>query len=227
MVETLLIIGIFANVLKGADLVLLPKQQAWIQEKCETLTLWLDYTKPLVWYARLKNRRTKVVVIITSALLYFGLDTYVSISSLRGAAIYWLLGRVLVISAFAWQLLDRTRSEHPLIRYILNGQGFTFILLRPLLIIAIGAAINLVFSITGVALYSFYSTDQLIALIICLYSALLILGILVTLNIPIISIEMLAVLSTIILLISIGLLISEGILKILRGVAWRIIEYSK
>lgn len=48
--ELLLIVGILLNLVKGADLLLRPYQQKWLQEKWDSMTLRLHYTKPLDWY---------------------------------------------------------------------------------------------------------------------------------------------------------------------------------
>jgi hypothetical protein len=51
-VEVLLVLGIVINFIKGADLILRPHQQKWLQQRLDTLALHLDYTKPLEWYKR-------------------------------------------------------------------------------------------------------------------------------------------------------------------------------
>lgn len=54
-VEILLVIGILVNLIKGADLILRPHQQKWVQDKFETLTLRLSDTKPLTWFGYITN----------------------------------------------------------------------------------------------------------------------------------------------------------------------------
>lgn len=54
-VEILLAIGILVNLIKGADLILRPHQQKWLQDKFETLTLRLSDTKPLTWFGHITN----------------------------------------------------------------------------------------------------------------------------------------------------------------------------
>lgn len=46
----LLAVGVFINVVKAAELALRPHQQRWLQDKSESLTLWLEYVGPLRWY---------------------------------------------------------------------------------------------------------------------------------------------------------------------------------
>ena len=47
-VEILLIVGILVNLIKGADLILRPHQQKLVQDRIETLALWLDYKSVLI-----------------------------------------------------------------------------------------------------------------------------------------------------------------------------------
>jgi hypothetical protein len=50
VLQILLVVGVFINLVKGADLILRPHQQKWLQEQFESLALWLDYTRPLRFY---------------------------------------------------------------------------------------------------------------------------------------------------------------------------------
>lgn len=226
VLEILLIIGIFANLLKGADLLLRRKQQDWIQEKFEILTLRLDYTRPLDWYTGFKSRKARLSFIIASSLLYFSLDISISLINWNQVTVYWLLLRVLVISWITWQFIDRTKREHPLIKFILSGERFNLFLSRPCLILAMGIAINIALATLLIAFFLSYISGELVGCIILLYSELFILGLFLTFM-PIIEIEMLAVLSLLVLLTSVILLISEALLRIIRGIAWRIVEYTK
>lgn len=93
-IEVLLIIGIFVNLIKGADLVLRPHQQKWLQLKCDSLALWLDYTRPLKWYEA-KQGGKKLLIIFD---WLFG-----SILFLGG---YWLeRKRIYLVLAAAFSLL--------------------------------------------------------------------------------------------------------------------------
>ena len=47
-VDVLFVVGVIVNLVKGADLILRPHQQKWLQDKCNSLALYLDYTKPAV-----------------------------------------------------------------------------------------------------------------------------------------------------------------------------------
>lgn len=70
LIDALLILGVLINVVKGADLLLRPHQQKWLQAKCDTLALWLDYTRPIQWYMRPDVGRA-VFWLSASALIIF------------------------------------------------------------------------------------------------------------------------------------------------------------
>jgi hypothetical protein len=227
VVEILLYIGVLATLLKGADIILRPKQQAWVQEKFETLTLRLDYTKPLTWYAKFKIRKNRVVLIIVSALLYFILAIGLAWRNWQPYTQYNLMMVAVFTFFVVLEFMDRHRSEHPIIKFLLSGQGFLIFLLRPILILAAGAAIILAYLAIVTVLVWFMISDQVVIFIILLYGSIAILGILITFNIPLVQIEMLAVLSLCIVCVAIFLLVTEGAIRILRGIAWRIVEYNK
>ncbi len=243
IVEILLIIGILANLLKGADLILRPKQQARVQQKFETLTLWLDYTKPLGWYTKLKNRKIKVILITISSLLYLSLAVVLSVTSQKNnteilrwedGPVYWgasspmwLPTFILLIIVFTWDLLNPRIREHPVLTYILRGPKFSLFLWRPLLVMAMAAAINLTLLTLSAAFHWSAASNRLGMWIILLYVYIALVGILYGFHVYVAEIELFAMLSLIILCLSAILLISEVILKIIRGIAWRIVEYNK
>lgn len=68
ILDLVLIIGILTNVVKGADLILRPHQQKWINDKFESLTLWLDYAKPLKWFSNLATSRGQIILILIGSL---------------------------------------------------------------------------------------------------------------------------------------------------------------
>lgn len=52
ILDPIVAIGILTNVIKLGDLILTPEQQKTVQRVSETITLWLDYTRPLNWLRR-------------------------------------------------------------------------------------------------------------------------------------------------------------------------------
>jgi hypothetical protein len=51
-IEILLVLGVLVNLIKGADLLLRPHQQKWLQTVCDALALWLDDSRLLQWHVR-------------------------------------------------------------------------------------------------------------------------------------------------------------------------------
>lgn len=73
IVEILLIVGILTNVLKGAEILLRPHQQKKVQTFFDHLTLKLEYTSPLKWFGYfLKNKIQVVFITIASLFLLIG-----------------------------------------------------------------------------------------------------------------------------------------------------------
>jgi len=52
ILDALLAVGILINLIKGAELLLRPHQQSWLQDKCDTLALWLEDSRPVRWYMK-------------------------------------------------------------------------------------------------------------------------------------------------------------------------------
>lgn len=61
VVDSLLSIGIFANLVKGGDLLLRKGQKEWLQDRFETFTLWLDEVRPVMWFGALCRPRPAAV----------------------------------------------------------------------------------------------------------------------------------------------------------------------
>src|SRR5215813_3388564 len=66
IIEILLVAGILTNALKGAELILRPYQQKWVQAKWDDITLRLEYSKPL---ERLRTITRKQIQVITIAII--------------------------------------------------------------------------------------------------------------------------------------------------------------
>lgn len=89
-VEILLVIGVLVNLIKGADLILRPHQQKWLQDKFDTLALRLDYTKPLDWY---DDRIIKKVYAAVTVILIVG----GSLSFLSLGWFHWIWGGIAIL----------------------------------------------------------------------------------------------------------------------------------
>lgn len=69
MTDTLLLIGILMNLVKGGDLLLRQHQKDWLQDHFEAFTLRLDDVRPVSWFGALSRPRPAVIWSICSALL--------------------------------------------------------------------------------------------------------------------------------------------------------------
>jgi len=56
-INVLLAIGLFANLVKGGDLLLRKQQKEQLQERFEAFTVWIDDLKPVRWFASLPRPR--------------------------------------------------------------------------------------------------------------------------------------------------------------------------
>jgi hypothetical protein len=88
-VEILLVIGILVNLIKGADLILRPHQQKWLQNKFESLALWLDYAKPPKWYTSLVHKKIYGVLFFLAPLVVIALPLTPFVVRARVAPLWW------------------------------------------------------------------------------------------------------------------------------------------
>jgi hypothetical protein len=86
IVDSLLVIGVLTNLVKGGDLLLRKTQKEWLQERFEVLTLRLDDIRPVSWFAALSRPRPAAVWSAFSALFVF----VAPISALGGALAFLL-----------------------------------------------------------------------------------------------------------------------------------------
>jgi hypothetical protein len=76
-VDILFITGVLINFIKGADLILRPHQQKWLQKKFESITLWLEYFKPLAWLSKLTTARGQIILLMTGSIEFVGVAVVV------------------------------------------------------------------------------------------------------------------------------------------------------
>src|SRR5580658_10717299 len=63
--------GIILCVTKGAELLLRPHQEETLKQHLESLTLWLSYANPLVYYRKVVNRRILNIIGLLVGLATF------------------------------------------------------------------------------------------------------------------------------------------------------------
>jgi hypothetical protein len=65
------LIALLTLLVKAGDFLLRPHQQRCVQSKMETATLWLDYRRPALWYAKIVNKPVvRLVGLIATVGIY-------------------------------------------------------------------------------------------------------------------------------------------------------------
>jgi hypothetical protein len=245
-VRILFIIGLLVSAIKGADLILRPHQQKWVQDKCDSLALHLEYTKPITWFTEngiLQNWFW--VFFLLGILLLLGLIRCWCLMPVA-ILIVWLYRKELDIPKWLEGEFNSTtdseaslenllkylaKQEHALLSWLFDSESYLEYLFRSLMIALIHfGAICLIFAgmyavaalleiakpylrhVSGLKNYmgrKFGPTVFVlfIAALVCLTVA----------GFP-------AVLVTIFMLL---LFIAELLLKVMRSIAWRVVEYNK
>lgn len=228
-VETLLVIGILINLIKGADLILRPHQQKWLQDKVDTLALCLDYKSPLEWY--IKSGFTQKwfwlwyhIVIVSAGTLYFYSNNNLNTSTIVTLIFFSLSilimkekGGSFMIHTAIWKMLifRITGKKGDLIDWMFEGVTLQESIQKQFFV-----------SLTGIASFHFVyfnwdnfyknnssSTGSLIFLTIFLF--------------VVHPLAVIGVANIIVIIFSVSIVIAEFLLKIIRGIIWRIAEYNK
>jgi hypothetical protein len=87
--QILFYLGLLTTILKVADLLLLPSQQKWLQDKVDTFTLWISYQKPLIWCKRVLEKK---ITQILATVLFTAFCILFTISQLqdKGLEVVWI-----------------------------------------------------------------------------------------------------------------------------------------
>ncbi|MGH9948806.1 MAG: hypothetical protein ACRD6X_16655 [Pyrinomonadaceae bacterium] len=220
-VEILLIIGVLINLIKGAELILRPHQEKWLQDRFETLVLWLEYVRPVNWFAEREVAvyRTVFVLLITPMLA----GTIVLIINPKNAS-WWSLTLIILISiVMALEAAINTiKSENRFERWLFKNLPLRQRLGRHIII---GTLV-----LTLVFLFWIIFIDEPVAVkqshnpasfsfLITLAEGI---GISVFYLFIIMGLPSLAI-----VLISLLFSITELLLKFIRGISWRMVEYNK
>jgi hypothetical protein len=259
-IEILFIVGVFVNLIKGADLILRPHQSAWIQDRFDSFALWLDFTRPLDWYA--KRHGAKKIFLI---LLSLTVAVFFSIFYISERQLIYLIFPIAFLFPLVWairlirnkerfQAWEESQSDRPRtdaipikslnqLHYRLNAplQNWLFrsstagdYLVRPLVVFIVGAF--------WIALWPSYvlgmfTLMDLMRPLMPLHGWKMLmwflpLGSLLAIGMILITIFMVEPAVTgIVCLVLCGttvlMLLTEGILKVVRGTVWRIAEYNK
>lgn len=248
-VEIFLVLGILINLVKGADLLLRPHQQKWLQAKCDTLALWLDYSRPVQWYMQ---PIVKLKIFWLSATALIVADCILSIIAWHIPVSKWpaviSLGIFGSVSMFMWlnRVLnegDKTNSsskpsnrwavygknlEKNLVVWLLKSTTIIGLLARQSLLAVAGfISLPLLLCIPALAIIAisphwsgWISGLAGGTLLIVIYYRRRIYAVLKAFgNVGVVSFFN--------LIFSLLLVIGELILKLLRGIMWRVADYNK
>ena len=237
-IEILLVIGILVNIIKGADLILRPHQQKWFQDKFESLVLWFDYAKPIDWF--IKREGAKKIYISQALLLVtflYGGFFLINSRSMKGGWSWWgiliilyfvIYGVGQVISIKSNQdskglnpELLTNKYDRRVIRWLFGSQSLRQRLSRHLIVSTLGfVATFWLYIILDIGRDPLNppGSSLLIELVLVVQGVSIVIGFLLIVA---------GILSFSILVFSLLFLLSELMLKIIRGIAWRIAEYNK
>lgn len=250
-IEILLIIGVFANLIKAGELVLRPHQQKWLQEKWDSLTLWLDYARPL----NILNK-TRVLQLIFSGMSYMVIPMVILLFMPFLPIPLWvkLLWSLLVLffcydfyvkvympahssaefifesfthrnkpMRLVWLVLTGGEIETRSMKYIVECKTSRQYFIRILILLMLSL---LFFAFLG----GIFQASQWVfhACHVGIFQGrlLTLLGIAIFF-IPALTVLFISIACLFIILISLGMFITEIVLIVIRSVTWRIAEYNK
>jgi len=202
MIKVLLTIGIISTLLKAGDFFLSAKQKQAVQAFMENLVLWLDYKRPFTLLSNIRFIKGWQIGIIGFFLLGASLFLGDRTEDLFLQKVYMALqlySMLLIGAAACW------KSASQVFDVIDPGKGQLVFILRSIMMILS----YLFFAFAA----KYIKLMMVIVYILCLpwvsaYNAAL-------------SVSIIAVTATIVLLVL------ESMVRILRFVGWRIIEYTQ
>lgn len=211
--------------MKGADLILRPHQQKWLQEKLEMLTLRLTYTNFFRWYAKHLNFwMLKFVgvfsLILVTSILHDPLLKVVSTAINTNALLF--IGALILSTAFAL----RMHGTHKKTLEYLDGKGvenfsLTLFLKRSLEVLK--GYFILIFIAFVLCCASFYLIDKVLFMEnvpIFMYSIICICPV---------SVDGLGIFVSFLIIITLTCLIGllHLLLRVIEATCWRIVEFNK
>lgn len=235
-IDIALIIGVILNLSKGADLILLPKQKEWVQEKFENLTIWLDDIKPISWFqvfTTLKAQKIFLIIGIIEFLLipviaYFFQDPFpTEAKSFQGFQI------VALLIGFATLPFARNKMGLIITGWLVKHKSSIKFIFRFIIFIVVGYLFFIIYQIIAMGIVYLISSEPTyfgafskIFEFSSIESKLIRGSILLVW--PIFTLFfVIAQTFGLLVYITIFIYLIELILRVLRGVFWRLVEYNK
>lgn len=233
--DTILLVAIITNLVKGGELLLLPNQRVWLEDKIDTIAIKLDDFRPLVWETYVKSTTTHALIVgfglaATSLwIVYKALSE--SDNSIITDYIIPLSVAVLFINMILFLVIRKWGAS---ITVWILGRGTAVSFLIRINVFIFGSPILLLAGILLVHAYVFlgwvlyggeYNVDEItdLGLLTNILFAIPV-GSLVGLGIAWFSIYIFLALSWQLLWVSIFL---KYLLAFLRGFTWRVATYAK
>ncbi|MGC2237980.1 MAG: hypothetical protein WA584_17605 [Pyrinomonadaceae bacterium] len=254
-VEILLVIGIFVNFVKGAELILRPHQQKWLQEKSDWLALYLDYTRPIKWY---NNEITKkktfsiIYLVIILTLMVSALFSEIAPLYIKLLVIAFLLLLIFTVFLEGLSFFDRTykpatpvsdiftspkrermlhrlEMERRLFTWVINGTDFINHLLKMFLLVISTSLLIVAIYFSFNILFNLSDTYRHFVTIGMVIFVILIYEFQFAKNCGyyLFIFIFAGITSFIALIVCFFLIIAEFMLAVIRAIVWRIAEYNK
>jgi hypothetical protein len=229
IIEILLVAGILANVLKGAELILRPHQQKWVQTKVEYMTLWLEYSKPLEWFRRITRKQIQIIAIVIILVIFlfilsdllmrwgifFSRDDKLTMAIMLFFVLINGLIPVIALTVYGSKFLYWLYSEGKFLVFL--RKYFSFAVLSSM-------ALFLLFHVIKWIASYLNPTEKITGINFHLLMACIVAGIFLCIFYIAFVIS---VLCLFIIITQIILFVAEVILIALRAIAWRVSEYNK
>lgn len=218
-------LGVFTQLMKIADWILRPKQQNWVRDLCDSITLRLEYTKPLTWFRNVQQHRTQYLVIsgasvIFLLLLYSKFQVVQNSASIATFLLLWCIPTAFVFYRWGTGWIRWLYGDGRFRPFILKYLGFVFggfLIICSIFSIQIAVVLPLVF------LMNKLDPSGLWLRIVVFFYLLVVVpvaGVLGAWWIVIVS-------GYFVILMQIILIVLACVVAVLRAIAWRVVEYNK
>jgi hypothetical protein len=230
--QLLLIAGILVNLVKGAELILRPHQEKWLQYKWESMTLWLHYSKPINWFFQ-SGKITQFFWI--SYALFFPVILVLALALLPELKWRYWIGVILCFlmtgGLFLYSVIMKNKEDdvyqlkiqQKLINWFSEGRTTRQYIFRLLLLATLTVVLIFLTYVSIIGLIRLKVASPWAFFVIIMFLVMPVVRLhgayLVIINLGITSLTTLG--------LSLILLVAEFLLRILRGIAWRIAEYNK
>lgn len=213
MLDLVLAIGIIASLLNIGDFILRPQQKESFQKGMENLVLWLDYKRPLNLISNIRSLKRWHLCCIGFSLLIISLTILQYYHNLYVARVglFFVIYSLTIIQSVPWWRWATHVFDH-----IDPHKGILQILFRSIILVLVNIIVTVIF----ILIAKFTEIGSIVFVLVLLPIYIFRLRWIMAFNAAVsVSIIALSACSF--------LFIIESLVRILRIIGWRIIEYSK